>query len=136
MTWLHMEFVLIFITGPSCSKLGRTARQQLLTLALLLSAHGLGLILTLDQHWLWLHLRQLFCFFSKWLWLNKLIVSAQLRNLSPLHSFLSPDLLLNYVPHLTNELVLKMSKYLYHCEHQMDPNFSSNLLKIIVDLVE
>ena len=33
MTWLHMEFVLIFITGPSRAKLGRTARQQLLTLA-------------------------------------------------------------------------------------------------------
>ena len=35
MTWLHMEFVLIFITGPSRAKLGRMARQQLLTLALL-----------------------------------------------------------------------------------------------------
>jgi hypothetical protein len=31
-----MEFVLIFITGQSRAKLGRTARQQLLTLALLL----------------------------------------------------------------------------------------------------
>ena len=33
MTWLHMEFVLIFITGPSQAKLGRKARQQLLMLA-------------------------------------------------------------------------------------------------------
>ena len=33
MKWLHMEFVLIFITGPSRAKLGRTAWQQLLTLA-------------------------------------------------------------------------------------------------------
>ena len=33
MTWLHMEFVLIFITGPSRAKSGRTARQKLLTLA-------------------------------------------------------------------------------------------------------
>ena len=36
MTWLHMEFVLIFITGPSRTKLGRTALQQLLTLASLI----------------------------------------------------------------------------------------------------
>jgi hypothetical protein len=36
MTWLHMEFVLIFITGPSQGKLGRTAAERLLTLALLL----------------------------------------------------------------------------------------------------
>ena len=36
MTWLHMEFVLIFITGPSQAKLSRTAWQQLLTLASLL----------------------------------------------------------------------------------------------------
>jgi hypothetical protein len=36
MEWLHMEFVLIFITGPSRAKLGRTAWQQLLTLASLL----------------------------------------------------------------------------------------------------
>ena len=35
MTLLHMEFVLIFITSPSQAKLGRTAQQQLLTLALL-----------------------------------------------------------------------------------------------------
>jgi hypothetical protein len=33
MTWLHMVFVLIFITGLSRGKLGRTAQQQLLTLA-------------------------------------------------------------------------------------------------------
>ena len=33
MTWLHMEFVLIFITSPSRAKLGKTAWQQLLTLA-------------------------------------------------------------------------------------------------------
>jgi hypothetical protein len=31
-----MEFVLIFITSPSQAKLGRTTRQQLLTLASLL----------------------------------------------------------------------------------------------------
>ena len=35
MTWLHMEFVLIFITSPSRGKLGRTAAERLLTLALL-----------------------------------------------------------------------------------------------------
>jgi len=35
MTWLHMEFVLIFITGPSQGKLGRTAAERLLALALL-----------------------------------------------------------------------------------------------------
>ena len=35
MTWLHMEFVLIFITSPSQGKLGRTAAERLLTLALL-----------------------------------------------------------------------------------------------------
>ena len=35
MTWLHMEFVLFFITGPSQAKLGRMAQQQLLTIALL-----------------------------------------------------------------------------------------------------
>ena len=29
---LHMEFVLIFITGPSQGKLGKMTRQQLLTL--------------------------------------------------------------------------------------------------------
>ena len=33
MTWLHMEFVLIFITGPSRGKLGRTVAEHLLTLA-------------------------------------------------------------------------------------------------------
>ena len=33
LTWLHMEFVLIFITGPSLAKLGTKAWQQLLTLA-------------------------------------------------------------------------------------------------------
>jgi hypothetical protein len=32
MTWLRMEFVLIFISSPSKAKLGRTAKQQLLTL--------------------------------------------------------------------------------------------------------
>ena len=35
MTWLHMEFVLIFISGPSQGKLGRLAADHLLTLALL-----------------------------------------------------------------------------------------------------
>ena len=34
MTWLHMEFVLIFITGPSKAKLGKTALQQLTLLCL------------------------------------------------------------------------------------------------------
>ena len=38
MTWLHMEFVLIFITGPSQAKLGRTAWQQLLTLSWLIQS--------------------------------------------------------------------------------------------------
>ena len=33
MAWLHMEFVLIFITNPSRGKLGRTAAKRLLTLA-------------------------------------------------------------------------------------------------------
>ena len=33
MTWLHMVFVLIFITGPSQGKMGRTAAGGLLTLA-------------------------------------------------------------------------------------------------------
>jgi hypothetical protein len=33
MTCLHMEFVLIFIIGPSRSKLGRTLGSRLLTLA-------------------------------------------------------------------------------------------------------
>jgi hypothetical protein len=37
MTWLHMKFVLIFITDPSRAKWGRTAWQQLLTLASLVS---------------------------------------------------------------------------------------------------
>ena len=32
MAWLHMEFVLIFITDPSQAKLGRIAQQQMLTL--------------------------------------------------------------------------------------------------------
>ena len=32
-TWLHIEFVLIFITSPSQGKLGRTAAKHLLTLA-------------------------------------------------------------------------------------------------------
>ena len=36
MTWLHMKFVLIFLTDPSPAKLNRMAQQQLLTLALLL----------------------------------------------------------------------------------------------------
>jgi hypothetical protein len=36
MTWLHMEFVLIFITGPSQGELGRMATEHLLTLASLL----------------------------------------------------------------------------------------------------
>ena len=40
MTWLHMEFVLIFITGPSRAKLGRTSQQQLLTLASLLCPYS------------------------------------------------------------------------------------------------
>jgi hypothetical protein len=35
MTWLEIEFILIFITGPSRSKLGRRAQQQLLLLVLL-----------------------------------------------------------------------------------------------------
>ena len=39
MTWLHMEFVLIFITGPSRGKLGRAAAERLLTLASLLWPH-------------------------------------------------------------------------------------------------
>ena len=33
MTLLHMEFVLIFITGPSRGKLGRMTAERLLTLA-------------------------------------------------------------------------------------------------------
>ena len=37
MTWLHIKFVLILITGPSRAKLGRTAQQQLLTLASLVA---------------------------------------------------------------------------------------------------
>ena len=45
MTWLHMEFVFIFITGPSQAKLGRMARQQLLTLALLVGGSSTGQIL-------------------------------------------------------------------------------------------
>ena len=32
MTWLHMEFVLIFITGQSRAKLGRTAAATLASL--------------------------------------------------------------------------------------------------------
>ena len=36
---MHMEFVLIFITGPSLAKLGRTAWQQLLMLASLTQYH-------------------------------------------------------------------------------------------------
>ena len=32
MAWLHMEFVLIFIAGPSQAKSGKTACQQLQTL--------------------------------------------------------------------------------------------------------
>ena len=39
MKWLHMEFVLIFITGPSQGKLGTEAAERLLTLALLLWPH-------------------------------------------------------------------------------------------------
>ena len=33
MAWLQMEFVLIFIAGPSQAKSGKTACQQLQTLA-------------------------------------------------------------------------------------------------------
>ena len=36
MTWLHMEFVLIFITGSSQAKFSRMVQQQLLTLALMM----------------------------------------------------------------------------------------------------
>ena len=35
MTWLYMEFVLIFSPADIRAKLGRTATEQLLTLALL-----------------------------------------------------------------------------------------------------
>ena len=35
MKWLHMKFVLIFITGPNWGKLGRMAAKRLLTLALM-----------------------------------------------------------------------------------------------------
>ena len=35
MTWLHMEFVLIFSPADGRAKLGRTAAKRLLTLALL-----------------------------------------------------------------------------------------------------
>merc|ERR1719464_1584047 len=40
MTWLHMKFVLLFLTDPSRAKLNRMAWQQLLTLALLLCPYS------------------------------------------------------------------------------------------------
>ena len=33
MTWLHMQFVLIFVTADSQAELGRTTAKRLLTLA-------------------------------------------------------------------------------------------------------
>ena len=33
MTWLHMQFVLIFVTADSQAELGRTVAKRLLTLA-------------------------------------------------------------------------------------------------------
>merc|ERR1740129_815752 len=40
MTWLHIKFVLIFLTDPSRVKLNRMARQQLLTHASLLCPYS------------------------------------------------------------------------------------------------
>ena len=69
MTWPHMEFVLFFITGPSRAKLGRTAWQQLLTLALLYVSDGFHLILI----WNCKHLNKFIgIVMKKWI-MNKLI---------------------------------------------------------------
>ena len=64
-----MEFVLFFITGPSRAKLGRTAWQQLLTLALLYVSDGFHLILI----WNCKHLNKFIgIVMKKWI-MNKLI---------------------------------------------------------------
>ena len=61
MTWLQMEFVLISITSPSPAKLGRTAQQQLLTLASLTMTKvigALGLNLKPDIYFTYIAARQ------------------------------------------------------------------------------
>ena len=50
MSWVHIEIVSIFITGPSRVKLVRTAWQQLMTLALLGAAKSFRQV-TPPYHW-------------------------------------------------------------------------------------
>ena len=72
MTWVHMEFVLIFITGPSRAKLGRTAWQQLLMLTSLvlgwfLNLHDLYLVLIFGRNaliWLKIFVSAVFQFIA------------------------------------------------------------------------